>query len=75
VSPAATDEPIEVPFDGSCAKHLTVEFYTVVYAANSHAYMLSFPSPSHFFILGLKPSFSANPFHRSLFFFSSGLTT
>ena len=38
VSPAATDEPIEVPFDGSCAKHLTVEFYTVVYAANSHTY-------------------------------------
>jgi len=24
--------------DGSCAKHLTVEPYTVVYAANSHTY-------------------------------------
>jgi len=24
--------------DGSCAKHLTVESYTVVYAANSHTY-------------------------------------
>jgi len=24
--------------DGSCAKHLTVESYTVIYAANSHTY-------------------------------------
>ena len=24
--------------DGSCAKHLTVEHYTVIYAANSHTY-------------------------------------
>ena len=23
---------------GSCAKHLTVESYTVIYAANSHTY-------------------------------------
>ena len=27
------------------------------------------PSPFHSFITGLKPSFSANPFHRSLPFF------
>jgi len=24
--------------DGSCAKHLTVESYTVIYVANSHTY-------------------------------------
>jgi len=24
--------------DGSCAKHLTVESYTIIYAANSHTY-------------------------------------
>jgi len=33
------------------------------------------PSPTHSFIPGLKPSFSANPSHRSLSFSSSGLTT
>jgi len=27
-----------VLIDGSCAKHLTVESYTVIYAANSHTY-------------------------------------
>ena len=32
-------------------------------------------SPPHSFIPGLKPSFSANPSHRSLSFSSSGLTT
>ena len=35
----------------------------------------SFPSNTHSFILGLKPSFSANPSHCSLSFSSSGLTT
>jgi len=34
--------------------------------------IISIPSPPHSFISGLKPSFSAKPFHRSLF--SSGLT-
>ena len=37
--------------------------------------IISSPSPTHFFIPGLKPSFSANPAERSLSFFSSGLTT
>ena len=37
--------------------------------------MPSFPSPTLSFIPGLKPSFSANPSHRSLSFSSSGLTT
>ena len=32
-----------------------------------------FPSPTHSFIPGLKPSFSANPSHCSLSFSSSGL--
>jgi len=27
--------------DGSCAEHLTIESYTVIYAANSHTYYLS----------------------------------
>ena len=52
--------------DGSCAKHSTVESYTV---------LLAFPSPTNFFIPGLKPSFSANPSHRSLSFSSSALAT
>jgi len=73
--------------DGSCAKHLTVESYTVIYAANSHTYYyyyflahqhkacrLSFPPTTLSFIPDLKPSFSANPFHSSLSFSSSGLT-
>ena len=30
--------------------------------------IISIPSPPHSFIPGLKPSFSANPFYRSLFF-------
>ena len=60
--------------DGSCAKHLTVEslrsfmLLTVIL-------IISFLSPTHSFIPGLKPSFSANPSHRSLSFSSSGLTT
>ena len=37
--------------------------------------LISFPSPTHSFIPRLKPSFSANPSHRSLSFSSSGLTT
>ena len=39
--------------------------------------IISFLSPTHSFIPGLKSSFSANPFHRSLwaYFSSSGLTT
>ena len=36
--------------------------------------IISFPSPTHSFIPGLKPSFAANPSHRSLSFSSSGLT-
>jgi len=37
--------------------------------------IISFPSPTHSFVPGLKPSFSANPSHRRLSFSSSGLTT
>ena len=54
---------------------LTVESYTVIYAANSHTYYISFSSPTHAFIPGLKPSFSANPSYCSLSFSSSALTT
>jgi len=37
--------------------------------------IISIPSPRHTFIPGLKLSFSANPSHSSLSFYSSGLTT
>jgi len=37
--------------------------------------IIGIPSPTHSFIPGLKPPFSANPSHRSLSFFSSGFTT
>ena len=36
--------------------------------------IISFPSPTHPFITGLKPAFSANSSHHSLSFSSSGLT-
>jgi len=53
-------------FDGSCAKHLTVESYTVVMLLTFILIISSIPSPHHSFIPELKPSFSANPFHHSL---------
>ena len=37
--------------------------------------IISFPSPTHSVIPGLKHFFSANPSHCSLSFSSSGLTT
>ena len=55
--------------DGSCAKHLTVDHYTVFYPLTVILIIISFPSPTHSFIPGLKPSFSANPSHCSLSFF------
>ena len=61
--------------DGSCAKHLTVESYTVVMLSTVILIIISIPAPTHSFIAGLKPSFSANPSHRSLSYSSSGLTT
>jgi len=56
--------------DGSCAKHLTVESYrpTIVMLLTVigevvliNIIIISFRSPTHSFIPGLKPSFSANP--------------
>ena len=63
--------------DGSCAKHLTVQSYSVIMLLTFIfiIIIISMPSPTHSFIPGLKPSFSANPSHRSLSFSSSGLTT
>ena len=52
--------------DGSCAKHLTVESYTVVMLLTFILIITSIPSPPHSFIPGLKPSFSAIPPHPSL---------
>jgi len=52
--------------DGSYEKHVTVESYTVVMLLTF--ILISIPSPTHSFIPGLKPSFSANPSHRSLSF-------
>jgi len=58
--------------EGSYAKHLTVEFCTVAMLLTFILIIVSIPSP---LTPGLKPSFSANPSHRSLPFSSSGLTT
>jgi len=55
--------------DGSCAEHLTVESYTIFICQQSYLLLSGIPSPIHSFIPGLKPSFSANPFHRSPSFF------
>ena len=49
-------------------KALTVESYTVIYAANIHIYYYQF-SITHSLIPDLKPSFSANPSHCSLSFY------
>ena len=54
--------------DGSCAKHFTIELYTVVMPLTFILITITIQSPPRFFIPGLKPSFSANPFHRSLRF-------
>ena len=47
--------------EGSCAKHLTIEFYTVVILLTFILIIISIPSPHHSFTPGLKPSFSVNP--------------
>jgi len=52
--------------EGSCAKHLTIEFYMVVMLLPFILIIISIPSLPLFFIPGLKSSFSANPSHRSL---------
>ena len=54
--------------DGSCAKHLTIESYTVVILLTVILIIISIPSLPHSFISGWKPSFPANPSHRSLSF-------
>ena len=51
---------------GSCAKHLSVEFYTIVMLLAFVLVIVHIPSPPHSFIPGLKPSFSAYPSHHSL---------
>ena len=55
--------------EGNCAKHLTIEFYTVVLLLTFILIISSIPLSPHSFIPGLKPPFSANPSHRSLPFF------
>ena len=55
---------------------LTVESYAVVMLLTFILIIISMPSPTYSFIPGLKPSFSANPSHRSLhFLLHAGLTT
>ena len=53
--------------DSSCAKHLALESYAVIMLLTFILIISSLPSPTHSFIPGLKPSFYANPSHRSLF--------
>jgi len=55
-------------FDGSCAKHLTVESYMVVMLLTFILNIFSIPSPPHSFIPGLQPSFLANPSRHRLSF-------
>ena len=55
--------------NGSCAEHFTVESYTVIICQQSYLLLFGIPSPTHSFIPGLKPPFSANPSHRSPSFF------
>jgi len=50
---------------GICAEHLTVQSYTVFICQQSYKLLFGIPSPTHSFITGLKPSFSANPTHCS----------
>jgi len=58
--------------DGSCAKHLTVECYTVVMLLTFILINISILLPPHSFIPGLKHSCSANPSTVAfLFFFST----
>ena len=51
------------------SEHLTVESYTVFICQQSYLLLFGISSPTHSFISGLKPSFSANPSHRSPSFF------
>jgi len=57
---------------GSCAERLTVASHTVFICQQSYLLLFGIPLPTHSFIPGLKPSFSANSSHRSpsFFFFS-----
>jgi len=50
---------------GICAEHLTVESYTVFICQESYLLLFGIPPPTHSFIPGLKPFFSANPSHCS----------
>ena len=53
--------------------HHPVESYTVIICQQSYLLLFGIPSPTHSFIPGLKPSFSANPSHRSPSFFFFGI--
>ena len=46
--------------------HLTVESYTVVMLLTFILIIIGIPSPTHSFVIDLKPYFSANPSHRSV---------
>jgi len=50
---------------GICAEHLTEQSYTVFICQQSYKLLFGIPSPTHSFITGLKPSFSANPTYCS----------
>jgi len=47
--------------------YIDMDNHTRFTIGTQQSYLLLFgiPSPTHSFILGLKPSFAANPFHRS----------
>ena len=58
-----------------CTEHLTVESYTVIrpICQISYLLLLGISLPTHSFIPDLKPSFSANPSHRSPSFLFFGI--
>ena len=70
--------PVAVRLIASCytpftftftAENLNVESYTVFICEQSYLLLSGISSPTHSFIPGLKPSFSANPSHCSPSFF------
>ena len=54
---------------------IQLQYLIRILSAYSHIYYYRYLSPTHSFIPGLKPSFSANHSKRSLSFSSTGFTT
>ena len=56
--------------DGSCAERLTVESYTIIiYQQSTYLLLFGIPSPTHYFIARIKPSFLCKSFPPQPFLF------